>query len=87
MDAFEFIIMLVGMVLCFVTFWVLLLRKGRRRENVIPQGKYDLGELAAIAESLQERIDILESILDAEVPDWRDHDMDRGQHRSANKPD
>jgi phage shock protein B len=31
-----------------------------------------MGELSAMAESLTERIDILESILDAEVPDWRE---------------
>ncbi len=72
MDVFEFIISIVGMVLFFITTWVLLLRKGRHREHIAPQGKYELSELAAIAESLQERINILESILDAEVPDWRE---------------
>jgi phage shock protein B len=33
--------------------------------------QYDLQELSTMAQSLTERIDILESILDAEVPDWR----------------
>jgi phage shock protein B len=33
--------------------------------------RYDLHELSGMAQSLTERIDILESILDAEVPDWR----------------
>lgn len=83
MDVFEFIISIVGMVLFFITIWVLLLRKGRRREHhIAPQGKYELGELAAIAESLQDRIDTLESILDAEVPDWRDQNESHGAHES-----
>lgn len=73
MGVFEFIIALVAMVLGAVTFWILLLRKGRRRSvRIEPDGKYDMGELSTMAESLTERIDILESILDAEVPDWRE---------------
>jgi phage shock protein A len=71
MGIFEFIIALVAMVLGAVTFWILLLRKGRRTVRIEPDGKYNMGELSAMAESLTERIDILESILDAEVPDWR----------------
>ena len=72
MGIFEFIIAIVAMVLGAVTFWILLLRKGRRSVRIEPDGKYDIGELSAMAESLTERIDILESILDAEVPDWRE---------------
>jgi phage shock protein B len=30
-----------------------------------------MSELSGMAESMQERIGVLESILDAEVPDWR----------------
>ena len=72
MGVFEFIIALVGLVLGVITFWILLLRKGRRSVRIEPDGKYNMGELSAMAESLTERIDILESILDAEVPDWRE---------------
>ncbi|MDA0689290.1 MAG: hypothetical protein O2948_11700 [Proteobacteria bacterium] len=72
MDPLEFVISIVGMVLMFVTFWILLLRKDRRRPPIEPAGDYDLGELAAMAESFRDRIDTLESILDAEVPDWRE---------------
>jgi phage shock protein B len=72
MGVFEFIIALVGLVLGVITFWILLLRKGRRSVRIEPDGKYNIGELSAMAESLTERIDILESILDAEVPDWRE---------------
>ncbi len=79
MGVFEFILSIVAMVFGAITIWILLLRKDRRREQIVPQGKYDLDELASIAESLQERIDILESILDAEVPDWREQNESGGQ--------
>ena len=72
MDVLEFVMSIVGMVLFFFSLWIFMLRKGRRRDHIAPQGKYELAELAAIAESLQDRIDTLESILDAEVPDWRE---------------
>lgn len=72
MGVLEFIVSIVAMVLAAITLWILLLRKGRRSVRIEPDGKYNLGELSAMAESLTERIDILESILDAEVPDWRE---------------
>ena len=72
MGVLEFIVSIVAMVLAAITLWILLLRKGRRSVRIEPDGKYNMGELSAMAESLTERIDILESILDAEVPDWRE---------------
>ncbi|MEX0964742.1 MAG: hypothetical protein WDZ52_11950 [Pseudohongiellaceae bacterium] len=72
MDILEFVISLVAMVLGAITLWIFLLRKGSRSVRIEPDGKYSMGELSAMAESLTERIDILESILDAEVPDWRE---------------
>jgi phage shock protein B len=71
MNAFVFIISIVGMVLSFVTFWILLARNDRNKISVQAGSQYDLQELSTLAQSLTERIDILESILDAEVPDWR----------------
>ena len=71
MNSFVFIISLVGMVLSFVTFWILLARNDRNKISVQAGSQYDLQELSTMAQSLTERIDILESILDAEVPDWR----------------
>lgn len=71
MGVLEFITSIVAMVLGAVTIWILILRKGRRIERAQPDGHYDMSELSAMAESMQERIGILESILDAEVPDWR----------------
>ena len=79
MDPLEFVIAIVGTVLMFVTFWILLLRKDRRRPPIQPEGNYDLNQLAAMAESFKDRIDTLESILDAEVPDWREQN-EHGDH-------
>jgi len=74
MDAFEFIISLVSIVLGVITFWMILFRRQwfSAKQNIDPQGDYDLLELSAMAESMKERIDVLESILDAEIPDWRE---------------
>jgi len=71
MNSFVFIISIVGMVLSFVTFWILLARNDRNKISVQAGSQYDLQELSTMAQSLTERIDILESILDAEVPDWK----------------
>ena len=79
MDVFEFVTSLIGMVLIAITVWIMLLRKDRRKHHapLEPQGSYELSELSAMADSLKERIDILESILDAEVPDWREQHGNR----------
>ena len=72
MGILEFITSLVAMVLTAITVWILLLRKSRRRAPIQAEGHYELNELAGMAASLKDRIDTLESILDAEVPDWRE---------------
>lgn len=72
MAVYEFILAIVAMVFGSITLWIFLLRKGKRSVRIEPDGKYSMGELSAMAQSLTERIDILESILDAEVPDWRE---------------
>ncbi len=74
MGAFDFILSIVAMSLGAITLWIFMLRKDRRQSHVRvePEGNYNMEELAVMAESLKERIDILESILDAEVPDWRE---------------
>jgi phage shock protein B len=77
MGAFDFIISLTAMVLGAITIWILILRKNRNQASIEPAGEYSLRELSAMAKSLQERIDILESILDAEVPDWREQNEPR----------
>ena len=81
MNALTFVLALVGMVFGFITYWIKLgllkddgkaprRRHGRRRDR--QREDYDLERLAAMADSLTERIDVLESILDAEVPNWRE---------------
>ncbi|MFP6838381.1 MAG: envelope stress response membrane protein PspB [Pseudohongiellaceae bacterium] len=77
MGVLEFITSIVAMVLGAVTIWILILRKGRRIERAQPDGHYDMSELSAMADSMQERIAILESILDAEVPEWRQENESR----------
>ncbi|NKB32193.1 MAG: envelope stress response membrane protein PspB [Pseudomonadales bacterium] len=78
MGVLEFIISIVAMVLGAITIWILLLRKNRGSANIEPQGNYDMRELSGMAESLRDRIDTLESILDAEVPDWREQNEHGG---------
>ena len=77
MGALEFITTIVAMVLGAVTLWILILRKGRNRFRMESEGSYDMNKLSSMAVSLKERIDILESILDAEVPDWREQNEQR----------
>ena len=77
MGVFEFIISVLSIALVFITIWILILRKDRRA-SIEPQGEYSMSELSAMAKSMQERIDILESILDAEVPDWREQNEPGG---------
>ncbi len=82
MNVFTFIIALVGMVFGFITWWIKLgiarssddgdSGRKRRRRRQRDAGDPDLDALAAMAGSLTERIEVLESILDAEVPDWRE---------------
>ncbi|MFN3162424.1 MAG: envelope stress response membrane protein PspB [Pseudohongiellaceae bacterium] len=74
MGIFEFIIALVSIVLGVITVWMLMFHKQwfRSDEKIDPKGDYDLRELSSMAESMKERIDVLESILDAEVPNWRE---------------
>ena len=72
MAVYEFILAIVAMVFGSITLWIFLLKKDKRSVRIEPDGKYNMGELSAMAQSLTERIDILESILDAEVPDWRE---------------
>lgn len=72
MDFFEFVIALVAVGGTFVTIWVALLY--RRKEKKIPEAAqaYSLAELSSLASTMEQRIATLESILDAEVPGWRE---------------
>lgn len=75
MEFFEFVISLVALGGTFVTIWVVLIY--RRKEKKLPEAEQacTLAELTQMAERMNQRIDTLESILDAEVPGWREqHD-------------
>lgn len=78
MDPFEFVIALVATAGTFVTIWVVLLYR-RREKKMTPDSEaaYSLHDLSSMAQSMEDRIDTLESILDAEVPGWRDHNEHR----------
>ena len=47
--------------------------QGRNTLGLSPEESKQLDELLKIADSMADRIKTLESILDAEYPDWREH--------------
>jgi phage shock protein B len=72
MDFFEFVIALIAIVGAFVTIWIIVVYQRKdKKQKPASETEYSLRELSAIAESMNQRIDTLESILDAEVPGWR----------------
>lgn len=54
--------------------WIVMHYKyrGRQTTGFTEEESRQLHELLAIADTMAERIKTLESILDAETPDWRD---------------
>lgn len=59
--------------------WVIMHYRSRNRDQsgLSEQESLQLQELNALAEQMAERIKTLESILDAESPEWRDHDGEK----------
>ena len=51
---------------------VLKERYRAQQRSITDEDRDRLADLTRVADSLASRIEILESILDAEVPDWRD---------------
>lgn len=74
MEFFEFVIALVAVGGTFVTIWVVLLYQRKEKKLPAAARAYELSELSAMADTMNRRIDTLESILDAEVPGWREQD-------------
>lgn len=73
MDPFEFIIASMAIAGTFITIWVVLLYRRKEKQQPREAGdSFDLAELSALARSMDDRIETLESILDAEVPGWRE---------------
>jgi phage shock protein B len=73
MDVFTFAISLISIIGGFITLWMFILYQRREKKvKLSTDTEYDIRELSAMAKSLSNRIDTLESILDSEVPDWRE---------------
>lgn len=78
---FETIVMIgmlvpiVALLLPVAIVWVVLHYRARDKaqSGFSQQDIQRLEELSRLAESMAERIEALETILDAEVPDWRDY--------------
>ena len=79
MGALEFVLSLVAITLTAITIWIILLKKSRQQAPASTNGALNMDELSTMATSLNERIDVLESILDAEVPDWREQNEQHSQ--------
>lgn len=79
MVLFEFLTATVAMTLGAITIWILIIRKEKRHVRTTQSKDFNMGELSSMAESLNQRIDVLESILDAEVPDWREQNEQRSE--------
>lgn len=81
MVVFEFLTATVAMTLSAITIWIFILRKDKRNAHApLPSEKdLNLTELSSMAESLNQRIDVLESILDSEVPEWREQNEQRSE--------
>lgn len=70
----EFFIVPAVLFLVFVApLWIIMhYRSKRRSEGMLTEDeRTELERLASSAEAMRERIETLESILDAETPDWR----------------
>ncbi|MDE0192466.1 MAG: envelope stress response membrane protein PspB [Gammaproteobacteria bacterium] len=70
----EFIIAPAVLFLIFVApLWIIMhyRSKGRSQGMLTADERAELERLASSADDMRERIETLESILDAETPDWR----------------
>lgn len=53
--------------------WLILhyVTKWKKDKTITPEDEYVLGDLRSNAERLEQRLAVMERILDDEVPDWR----------------
>ncbi len=63
---FFVIVMPLWIIFHYITLW-----KRERREQVAQKGSH--ADLQELAEKLEDRLDAIESILDADAPEWRKH--------------
>ena len=73
-DFFGYLVTPAFLFLLFVApLWIIMHYRAKRRSQgmLTDDERTELERLAASAENMRERIETLESILDAETPDWR----------------
>lgn len=68
----------IGLMVVTMPIWIVWIvahyrAKSRERSSLSEEELRQLDELAETAERMAERIKTLESILDAEAPEWRDY--------------
>ncbi|MDE0422256.1 MAG: envelope stress response membrane protein PspB [Gammaproteobacteria bacterium] len=73
MDVSLFLVPAILFLVFVAPIWIIMhYRSKRRSEGMLTEDeRVELERLAASAQSMRERIETLESILDAETPDWR----------------
>lgn len=60
---------------CIPIIWIVMHYSQRRSNSSLTEEEArQLDELVEVADAMAERIKALEAILDAEYPDWREHD-------------
>lgn len=64
-----FIVLPLWIVLHYVTAW-------KKSKILTPEDEQTLSDLYRLAEKLEERVRVMERILDDEVPDWRNRRYD-----------
>ena len=79
MEFFGVLIALTAITLPIWIVWIVLHYKSKGKEfgSLNTEESDQLDELNALAEQMAERIKTLETILDAESPEWRDNDAQR----------
>lgn len=81
MDLSHFIVTPTILFLIFVApLWIIMhyRSKNRAEASLNASERSELERLATVAEAMRERVETLESILDAETPGWRKRAADEG---------
>lgn len=70
MHAFEFVLSLVFLVVVVPT-WLHYRHRGEAAATLAAEDEKTIEELRSLATRLEDRVQTLERVLDAEAPDWR----------------
>jgi phage shock protein B len=71
MNAYEFVLALVFMVVVVPAVLGILRSRSGQRPGLSPEQQTSIEELSALAARLDDRVRTLERVLDAEAPGWR----------------